>query len=298
MQQAVSLQGAVDLHGHCGPSPFPRRVDGYEYATEAARAGLDAVVLKEHFLPTVYGVPFIERLLRREGLDITPVGSVVLNYCNGGFNPFVVEQALAYGARVVWAPTIDARNHGEKTGGVGQYGAVGGGGDPPPEYDGVEGIRAIDDDGALREPVARCLDKVAGHGAVLAVGHLSFEETAAMVRYAVDRGGDVVVDHPLYGITDFDAGQRETLVSLGAHLNFPFAAVSPRFHWATVDDVYGAIRGVGVDNCVVSSDMGQLGNPSAPDGLRILGELLLEAGLSVEEYRALVETTPKALLGL
>jgi hypothetical protein len=103
MLEHVDITGAVDMHAHCRPSLYERRVDGYELASLAAAAGMDAVVMKSHYLPTVYGVPYIEQLLDRDGVsDFTVLGSVVLNYCNGGYNPNMVRTALDMGAAVVW----------------------------------------------------------------------------------------------------------------------------------------------------------------------------------------------------
>lgn len=296
MDGTISLEGAVDLHAHVAPSVFDRRVDGYEHAIEAAEAGLDAVVLKEHHLPTIYGVPFIQRLLERGDAEIQVFGGIVLNYCNGGYNPFAVQSAIEYNSKVVWAPTVDARNHGQKTGGVGTYLNVTDTGD---EYRDVDGLYALDASGALKEEVSSCLNKVIENDVILAIGHLSYEETKSMVEYVVDRGHKkVIVDHPNYYITDFDIDQQRELASLGAILNFMFIGLSPKFHYISSRELYENIREIGVDNCVVASDMGQVANPSTPEALRIMGELLLEEGLTAEEYQTMVETTPKRLLGL
>ncbi|WP_435348570.1 DUF6282 family protein [Haloarchaeobius sp. HRN-SO-5] len=295
MRDRIDLSGAVDLHTHVGPSPFDRRVDGYECAIEAAAAGMDAVVMKEHHLPTVYAEPYIDRLLDRDGTDIEMLGSVVLNYCNGGFNPFVVEAAIQYGARVVWGPTIDARHHAEQTGSLGAFLGV----DAGREYDGRDGIYALEDDGTLRPEVCLCLDKVVDGDLLFCLGHLSFEETREVVTYLTERGHDrVVIDHPNYHVTDLDLDQQRELVDLGATLNFPFMAISPKYHWISSADLAENIRDVGVENCVVSSDVGQLVNPSVPESLRILGETLLEEGFAPAEFEQLVETKPKELLGL
>lgn len=301
MQQTVSIEGAVDLHGHCGPSPFPRRVDGYEFAYEAGVAGMDAVVFKEHFLPTVYGVPFIERLLKRDEVDIEPFGSVVLNYCNGGFNPFMVKSAIDYGAKVIWAPTIDAKNHGEKYQGVGAYAALVGGAEDEigAEYEGKEGIYALTEDGELKENARLCVEKIVDNDVAFFIGHLSYEETYALVECAADLGHDkLVIDHPNYFITDFDREQQKELTSMGAYMNFPFNAISPKYHWIDYTDLYDNIRDIGIENSVVSSDVGQIGNPSSPESLRMLGELLLEEGISEKEYKTLVETNPKKILNM
>ncbi|MFB6297888.1 MAG: DUF6282 family protein [Salinirussus sp.] len=292
MTERIAVDGAVDIHTHVGPSPLERRVDGYECAAEADAAGMDAVVLKEHFLPTVYGAAYVDRLLARDGADVDVHGSLVMNYCNGGFNPFAVETALSYGARVIWAPTIDAAHHAEQTGQLGAFL----GREAGPEYDDRSGITALDGSGRLRDPVRLCVEKTAAAGAVLAVGHLSFDETLALTEYATDCGGTVVVDHPTYPVTDLSRSEQETLVGTGAVLNFPFMAISPKYHWIDADALADNIREVGVDNCVLSSDVGQVFNPGVPESLRVFGETLLAEGLSRAEVDAMLKETPKRLL--
>lgn len=295
MTPTVSMDGAVDMHAHCGPSVIERRGDGFEIALDAAEHGFDAIVLKEHFLPTAYAVPYIQRSLEAHDADIDVVGSVVLNYCNGGFNPFMVEYACLYDAGVVWAPTIDAQRDAEVSGGLGNKLGVDFGDNP--EYRDKTGLNALTDDGDLRDDVRLCIEKIADHDAVLAIGHLSYEETLAMVEYCAELGHErVMIDHPSYPITDFDLDQQAELVALGATMNHVFGGISPRSAWETADEFYEHVRAVGVDNSIVSSDQGQMGNPTPAQGLSYLGEILTGNGLSVAEYHDLVEHNPKDLL--
>lgn len=295
MTDRIDVTGTVDIHTHVGPSPFDRRVDGYEAAAEAGAADMDAIVMKEHLLPTVYGTTYIDRLLEREGTDIDVLGSTVLNYSNGGFNPFAVQSAIDYGAKVVWGPTIDARQHAEQTGQLGAFLNV----DAGEEYADKEGITALDSDGEIRTDIRLCIEKIAANDVVLALGHLSNEETFAMVEYAADLGHEkILIDHPNYSVTDLDRDQQAELVSLGAVLNFPFMAISPKYQWISSEELAENIREIGVDNCVVSSDVGQQVNPTVPESLRILGEVLLSEGFSVSEFRAMADQRPKRLLDL
>lgn len=299
MRSNVTLEGAVDIHTHATPSLSERRGDGYEVASVAAHAGMDAVVIKHHYLPSVYGVPYIDRLLDRDDADIKVVGSVVLNYCNGGFNPFMVETAIELGAGVVWFPTLDARYHGEKCLGVGQSP----GRDEPaelgPEYEGKPGLYALTEEDELTADTKLCIDKIVENDVLLAVGHLSFEETRRIVRYAADRGHDkIMVDHPTAYMTDFSLEQQHELVADGALMNYPFMQISPKTTAMNSSDFARCLRELGIKNCVVSTDVGQFGNPHSPDALELLGEILLDEGLSTSDFRTLVERNPKSLLGL
>ncbi len=50
------LKGAVDMHCHSGPSPFPRKMDHVEAAKQAESVGMRAIVVKSHHHPTVMDV--------------------------------------------------------------------------------------------------------------------------------------------------------------------------------------------------------------------------------------------------
>jgi hypothetical protein len=58
------------------------------------------------------------------------------------------------------------------------------------------------------------------------------------------------------------------------------------------------IREVGVEHCVLSSDLGQAGNPLHPDGLEQIFAGLRRAGLAADDIDRLVKTNPARLLGL
>ncbi|MFB6311129.1 MAG: DUF6282 family protein [Salinirussus sp.] len=288
--------GAVDFHAHCGPSPISRWGDGHETARDAAERGFDAIVLKEHFLPTVLGVPYIKRLLTADGHDIDVIGSIALNYAVGGFDPGAVEMAIEAGAGVVWAPTADARQEAHVRGHLGVHQDV----DlsDTPEYRAATGLAALDEDGSLRSVVRRCIETVVERDVVLAVGHLSPDGIEAVVAYAAELGHDrIVVDHPTYPVVDLSPARQRRLAALGATINVVCCSIAPATAWQRFEDLTETIRRVGVDQCMISSDLGQVGNPSPAHGLVLLTELLGSAGFSRAERRQLVEHTPKDILG-
>ena len=59
-----------------------------------------------------------------------------------------------------------------------------------------------------------------------------------------------------------------------------------------------AIRQVGVDACILSSDLGQAGNPLHPDGLMAFFAGLRSQGFSVAEIETMSKRNPAKLLGL
>jgi hypothetical protein len=299
MHSNVDVDGAVDIHGHSNPSIFERRVDGYEFASLAAQAGMDAIVIKQQHFPSVNCVPYIDRLLERDSLDIQVIGSLVMNYWCGGTNPFAVQLAIDYGAKIVWFPTIDARSHREKTGWIGGQDSLSGDGTKGEEYETISGLTVLDSDDKLTDEAKLCVRKIVDSDIAFSTGHLSFEEAEKLIAYAAEFGHDkMFVDHPTAPMTEFSDEQQQKLADHGAYMNYIFGSLSPRYHWLSGSELLEQIRSVGVDNCVVSSDMGQPGNPHSPDALRMTGEILVDEGLSKDEFRTLVKTNPKKLVPL
>ncbi|MBV9742421.1 MAG: hypothetical protein JO099_01545, partial [Acidobacteriia bacterium] len=59
-----------------------------------------------------------------------------------------------------------------------------------------------------------------------------------------------------------------------------------------------AIRAVGPRSCILSSDLGQPGNPLHPDGLAAFFEALRQQGFSQAEIDIMSKTNPARVLGL
>jgi len=63
-------------------------------------------------------------------------------------------------------------------------------------------------------------------------------------------------------------------------------------------DYAKAIREIGAEHCILSSDMGQVGNPLHPDGLQQFFAGLREQGLSQNQIDQMSKINPARLLGL
>ena len=112
------IEGAVDLHVHPFPSPFPRRMGIMEATQDAVTAKYRAIVVKSHHHSMVPDV----LALNEAGLGDLPIkvfGGVALNPQVGGLNPNAVDLALNLGGKIVWFPTISspAHLHHEEEGG-------------------------------------------------------------------------------------------------------------------------------------------------------------------------------------
>src|SRR5690606_20784629 len=186
------LVGAVDMHTHPGPSPFPRRMSVLDAAVDAATVGFRALVAKSHH----HGMQTDILALEPVGLADTGVrvfGGVALNRTVGGLNPYAVELALGMGGRVVWFPTISSPAHiefhrhhhdsGFPVAGI-------------PLRDN-EPIDVVGEDGRLVPEAQDILSVIADRSAVLNCGHLPAEQIDVLVPAAIAAGVDrIVISHP------------------------------------------------------------------------------------------------------
>ena len=288
------LKGAIDTHLHAGPSVFPRLMDAVEAAEAARAAGMRGIVIKHHHTPTVDRAYLVHRVVP----EVEVYGGVTLNYAAGGLNPFAVDAALRLGGRVVWMPTVDARNHARHFGEFGKYGSRLDY-EKPRIYEDVEGITVLDGEGRLRPEVGEILDIIADADAAVATSHLSVEESRALVEEARRRGvRRMVVTHVAFVTAALSVEEQRWMEERDALLELCYSSLSPAWRCASIDRVVEAIREVGPEHYILASDLGQVHNPPPPEGLRIYIRLLLEHGLETEEVRVMVRENPERLLGL
>ncbi|MBS7651870.1 hypothetical protein KEJ13_01900 [Candidatus Bathyarchaeota archaeon] len=287
------LKGALDIHVHSGPDVFPRLMDAVEAAEAAKAAGLRGIVLKHHHIPTVDRAYFASRAV--QGVEV--YGGVTLNYAVGGLNPFAVDAALKLGGRIIWMPTVDAWNHKRCFGELGRYGSRLSYGRPR-FYDEAEGI-SIMEGGEIHPNLGPILDLIAGADAVLATSHLSVEESKILVEEALRRGvRRIVVTHVDFSTANLSIDDQIWMVERGALLELCYSSLSPAWRCSSIERSVEAIRKVGVENYLISSDLGQVHNPPPPEGLRIYISLLLEHGFRVEDVRVMVKENPERVLGV
>jgi Family of unknown function (DUF6282) len=288
------VRGGYDLHVHVAPDLIPRRIDDVGLAARCSEVGLAGFVLKSHYQVTAERAAVVARVV--PGVDV--VGAITLNSSVGGLSALAVEIAARSGARFVWMPTFDAANE------------TAGRGNPEPgtklpvwaklqvalRMDGVEtpAITVLDELGRLRPETREVIETAARHQLVLATGHLARDEIFAVVTMARELGLErIVVTHPDFPSQDLTPEDQCALADLGALLERCFAtAHAGRVSWARV---LSNIRYVGPERSFISSDLGQVDNPSVEDGLALFADRLLDAGFTAEEIRTMAVANTRHL---
>jgi len=289
------LKGACDLHAHTGPALFDRLVDDFEAAKQARDAGMRAMVLKDHHVDTSRRAYLTRKVI--SGIEV--FGSLVLNYCVGGLNPFAVDVAIKSGAKIIFMPTVDAKNHEAFYGELGQYGPMKLAAGKAREYESVKGISLFTEGNNLDPRVPVILQLIAEADVILATSHLSSSEVKTLLGEAKKAGvKKIVITH-----VDFDFVKRPIEEQLewadhGAYMEYVYSSLSPAWHSITIEEMVANIRKVGPERCVLSSDLGQMHNPVPVEGLRVLYMLLLEKGFTEEEIGVMCRKNPAKLLGL
>ena len=290
------LKGFVDTHIHAGPSLIPRDVDAWEMAILAQQGAFRAIVIKDHHVPTMALAKMIEDHLIP--WDFQVFGSIALNNSLGGINPKAVEVALGLGARIVWMPTISARNQIERHRG------------PGIKFPSCEGkklmvaeqpLSCLDEDGRLSQATLQVLEVMAAHpGAVLATGHLDRNEVDLLVRAAIGAGMDrVVVTHPHFlvgaSLKDMHAWRR-----LGAYLEFTaiISVPSSPIYCRPAKEVGSILKDLGSEQVVLSSDYGIAGAGGPVQGMLEFMKLLADAGLKEADLEMMTVQNPAELLGV
>ena len=282
------LKGAIDLHVHAAPDVVPRRQGAAEVAAAAAEAGMAGVLLKEHCTSTV-GRAAVLNALYPHGPRIH--AALALNPPVGGLNPVAVESFLRAGGRLVYAPTHGAANH------IRRWGA----GKPPtafPQPPDVAGISLLDPAGALVPELDPILEMMAQADAVLATGHVAPEEGLALLARGRALGiKRLVVTHASESVTAMSLDQQRQAVALGAVIEHCFFAVTPHCPGRLeLADIARQTRALGVEHVILSSDLGQMGNPPPVPGFGEYLEQTRALGFSPAEIGVMVRDNPRRLL--
>ena len=282
--------GVIDVHVHSHPDVFGRNMDDIDVAQLAKAKGMRGIVLKNHVATTADRAALVMKVV--PGIEV--FGGIVLNKAVGGINPAAVEwMHRMYGGRgkVVWLPTFDADKHVKTL--VNKDGSglvVAPGGKVTPETEEV-------------------LKIIARENLVLATGHVHPEEVVAVAKRAKELGvRNILVTHGFTNIPGLSMAQAKEVADAGGMIevcflqfltgpNAPYAWMK---HWDQVNAqrVAEAIKAVGAKSLVISSDLGQQGNMTHPDGLENAIAAMKAAGISDGDIDLMMRKNPAQLLGL
>ena len=276
---ASPVAGAIDVHVHSFPDDRPRSIHAIDVAKLAKSRGMRAIVLKNHYDSTA-GTAY---LVRQVVPDIEVFGGIALNTTVGGINPAAVDHMARVSGgwgRIVWMPTFDAENQVRSSKETRPFVSVSKGGELLPAVKTVIGL-------------------IAKHGLVLATGHSAPAEGLMLLREGRQQGvKQMIVTHAIQTPVSMDVPQMKEAASLGAFIEFVGGSPEGQGAAARIDGIAAAIRQVGAASSILSSDLGQQGNPLPPDGFGAFIEALRKRGFSDRDLDVMAKQNPARLLGL
>jgi hypothetical protein len=271
------LAGLVDMHIHSAPDVQPRYADDIDVVRQAQQAGMRAVLLKSHVTLTSDRAAIAEKVVGK----IRVFGGLALNDEVGGLNPAAVEAALQMGAKEIWMPTRSAAAVRRQEGKPG-------------------GITLFADSGALRPEVYDIIDLIAAADAILATGHVSPAESVALASCARQRGvRKILVTHPEAAFIRMPVEIQASLAKEGVFFERCYVDTTPLMDSAVkLAEIANRIRRIGAGSTVLSTDFGQLRNPSPMEGMRAYLTGLSIEGFRPQEIQKMAGENPSDLLGL
>jgi len=282
--------GVIDMHTHTHPDVFGRNMDDIDLATLAKARGMRGIVIKNHISETASRAALTMHAV--PGIEVW--GGIVLNNGVGGINPVAVEwMHRFYGSRgkIVWLPTFESDKHVKTFG--------------KPTDVGIE----VAPGGKVLPQMEEVLKIIAKENLVLATGHVHPYEVLAVTRRGKELGvKNMIVTHGLTSVPGLTMEQAREAVGNGAvieicYLQFqagPNSHLPFLTHWTQIGakQVAQAIKELGAQNLVVSTDLGQSANMVHPDGVEAAIGAMKREGISDGDIDLMMRKTPARLLGL
>ena len=286
------LQDAYDLHIHPSPDIVPRKATDNELAQAAIRYGMKGFAIKSHYFDTSGRAALIRAMFP----ECRAVGGIVLNNSVGGLNPVAVEMlGRCQGPRIVWFPTIDAQNMWDSVVGRGTAVPFGAASADPTKVVGIRVFKKDSLEDGLSDPALEILRLIAEKDMILATGHLSNEETLALLKEAKRCGvRRMIASHCEFPATYAEVDVQKEYIKCGALIEHnTLNTINGVF---PVERLVEHIRAVGPDNVLLTSDLGQTTNPFPLDGFAQYLDMTMKAGISAEDIRRMIVTNPARLV--
>jgi hypothetical protein len=133
---------------------------------------------------------------------------------------------------------------------------------------------------------------------VLYTGHNAPEESLMMVREARRLGVAVLVSHPMIEFVNMPLPLMEEAAKLGAYLEIVSNFVTAKDAPEQIEKHLAALKKIGPEHFVLSSDRGQANGPLHPDGLVTAAKALMSHGITEAQIDQMLKQNPAKLMGL
>jgi hypothetical protein len=280
------FEGAIDSHCHIYPDYVPRSIDMIQYAIDASKAKMRALVFKEHFFTNVHAAwavqYIVDDLVRRGELDhaIKVFGTINVAFSHHPDQIRLISKYPNLGAIFFYTFT----------------------GWPEPARRKVGPVLPITDDkGKLLPEVKEILQIAAENKIPIMTGHKSPERNMALVKGCHEVGARVLVTHAHLNVVGCGGIENaREMVRLGAYLEIGATHWLPSIYFPCQDPNVPNefIKEVGPENIIINTDYGQLLQMHPLEGFKLYVRGLLHAGFSKADIKTMIATNPSKLLYL
>lgn len=283
--EKVSLKGVFDMHVHAAPDIRERAYTDFEMLEAGIRVGAKGIVLKSHH-GTTMNRAFLcnehNKIVHQGDNDFVMYGSITLNNAIGGLNPVAVDTGIKMGAKVVWLPTMHAKNQIAKNGKTG-------------------GIECLDQQGKLVPKLEEIFRIIRDNDVVLGTGHLAPDEIFQVVEHARNMGvKKIVVTHPEFWVVGMSHEDQKRIVDdYDVILERCYAQpMGGGVYKSNLQDNLDVIKLVGYKNVMVDTDGGQVENPHWELAMEEYMQYLFDNGITKDELQYMTCTIPANLLSV
>ena len=292
MKYRKLLQQAIDLHIHVGPEVIPRKFD-LPKLLQYEKGKLRGVGIKNHFFST--------SSMARPNNNGNPIiiDSVTLNNYVGGFNPDIIYSSAQLSRRpiIVWFPTINSKQFlRDEENEIPVEWMGGKGGIINRKVDKIKKLSVLSRTGEIRKDVKKVLVAIKETGAILATGHISWQESRKLVKCAIETYGinRIIITHPIYQRINMPILVQKGLAKMGAYIEQCYSMYS--IDYIPIEKIAQQIKIIGANSCILSSDVGQTFSKNPSEALADFIFLLKIVGISEKEIRCMLIENPLWLI--
>jgi hypothetical protein len=293
------LTDAIDVHAHARGQDEEEPLHA---AQEASRAGMKAILFKSISPGRPWEVARrvqddVDRWAEKEGLrPVKCLSAWVVGIPLKPVDFGEIKAAVEGGVSGMWMPPVTSAWSIFRLGGRGvwfdktrRYD------DPVPpqpwEQAKKTGVYVLDEHGRLlpeiRDTVRLCSD----HGVTLSFGHLSPQEMDAMAEETTALGyRRAFIDHPFSEVFELNVPELKRWAAAGIGFALTWDELSPLLG-VDAQDMVDAIRAVGPEHFMLSSDAGIPILPETVEAYRLLAATLRAYGMTEPEMRQLMTGT-------
>lgn len=290
------LTDAIDVHAHARGGD---EEDPLHAAQEASRAGMKAILYKSISPGRPWEVARklqdeVDRWAEKEGVrPVKCLSAWVVGIPLKPVNFTEIKEAVEAGISGMWMPPVTSAWSIYRLGGRGVWF------DPKRRYDDPvapvaweeakkTGVYVLDDHGRLLPAVRDTVRLCADHGVTLSFGHLSPQEMDAMADEMVAVGfRRAFIDHPFSEVFELDVPKMKRWADAGVRFALTWDELSPLLGVDT-QDMVAAIRAIGPEHFMLSSDAGIPILPPTVEAYRLLAATLRAYGMTEPEMKQLM----------